>query len=101
MNSNDAAKSCYDPNRSLLHATASHAALMVPPHAYLEQLSAPSAHGNDDSRVTLSLGTPQAAPEGARLLYEGPLPEGTPCRLSIDAGTRWLIIPNHLSLQYS
>ena len=58
---------------------AADAALIAPLLPWLGELSVPPpAPGAVDFRATIARETPQAVPGDARLLYEGPLPEGTP-----------------------
>lgn len=76
--------------------------LIAPLLPYLGEMSSPPApRAAADFHVAIARETPQEAPDGARLLHDGPLPEGTPCRIGMEQGRRWLVIPDRLSLQFS
>jgi hypothetical protein len=102
MSARDAGERWFDLNGALLHLSAPDSALIDPLLPYLDALSAPPAPDADAFHITFARGAPQAVPSGARLLYDGPLPEGTPCRISLDGdGRRWVEVPERLCLRLS
>jgi hypothetical protein len=91
----------FDLNGALVRIETSDAGLIAPLLPYLGELgSAPQAEAAA-FHVTIARGRPQEVPSAARLLNDGRLPEGTPHRLSVDGDTRWLIVPDRLSLRFS
>jgi hypothetical protein len=92
----------FDLNGALVRIEASDAALLAPLLHYLNGLSGSPAPSAAAFHVTIAHGTPRHPPSDTRLLYDGAFPERTPCRLSVEEdGTRWLLVPDRLSLRYS
>jgi hypothetical protein len=102
MSASGAGERWFDLNGALLHLSAPDSALIDPLLPYLDPLSVPPAPDAKAFHIVLERGTPSAVPADARLLYDGPLPEGTPCRISLDGdGRRWVVVPERLSLHFS
>jgi hypothetical protein len=92
----------YDLNGALVRIEVSEAALLAPLLSYLNELGGSPAPRTGVFHVTIARGVPLAAPRGAELLYDSSLPERMPCHLSQETdGTRWLLVPDRLSLRYS
>jgi hypothetical protein len=101
MITRDTVEHRFDLNGTIMAIAAPDAALITPLLGYLGELSTAQVPGTVDFQVTIARGAPQAAPGDARLLFDGPLPEGTPCRISMDGDWRWALVPDRLSLHYS
>jgi hypothetical protein len=101
MKHHDPAERWFDLNGVWLHVSAEDAALITPLLSYLGELSGQPAPDAATFRLTIARELPQAVPSGARLLYDGPLPEGTPCRMSLDGEWHWVEVPDRLSLRFS
>jgi hypothetical protein len=91
----------FDLNGAPMRVEAPDGALIAPLLPYIGALGAAPQPESAHFHITIARETPQAAPAGARLITEGPLPEGTSHRLSVDGDTRWLVVPDRLSMRYS
>jgi hypothetical protein len=91
----------FDLNGALMRIDAPDAQLVAPLLPYLGPLGSAPQPGTAHFHVTLAWEAPQAAPAAARLINDGPLPEGTPHRSFHDGDTRWLVVPDRLSLRFS
>jgi hypothetical protein len=101
MTTADLVERWFDLNGAPMRVEAPDAALIAPLLPYIGPLGAAPQPESAHFHVTVVRETPQAAPAGARLINDGPLPEGTPHRLSVDGDTRWLVVPDRLSLRFS
>lgn len=93
--------SWYDLNGALLRIDAEDEELEKPLLIYLEELRTSPRSESPAFTFTICRGEPRAEPPTARLLCEGPLPEAPISRLSVEGDTRWFIIPDQISLEYS
>ena len=91
----------YDLIGAFLCSDATDSALEAPLRPYLEGLGTAPRDEPPAFTFIIERGTPGDAPEKARLLFQGPLPEGPDCRMSADGDRRWFVIPDRLSLEYS
>jgi len=91
----------YDLNGILLRIDAEDAALEAPLQIYLEELRTAPRDEAPGFTFIVERGAPHIEPAEARLLCEGPLPDGPNCRMSADGHKRWFIVPDRLSLEYS
>lgn len=93
--------SWYDLNGALLRIDAETADLEKPLLIYLEELRTSSRSEPPAFTFAICRGEPRTEPPTARLLCEGPLPEAPVSRFSAVGDTRWLVVPNRISLEYS
>lgn len=91
----------YDLNGAFLRVDAMDAALEAPLRPYLQALSAAPREEPPEFTFIIERGPPGDAPAEARLLFQGPLPNGPDCRMSADGDKRWFVIPDRISLEYS
>ncbi len=101
MSQEGAVERWFDLNGAPMRVEAPDAALIAPLLPYIGPLGSAPCPGAAHFHVTIVRETPQAAPAGARLINDGTLPEGTPHRLSLDGDTRWLVVPDRLSVSFS
>src|SRR5262245_40420555 len=98
MIASDAAERWFDFNGARVCIASSDPALIAPLFAWLEELSVPPPPGAGGFIVRVTRETPQGPPREAHLLHDGPLPEGTLCRIYKDGDTRWLVVPERLAM---
>lgn len=91
----------YDLNGAHLRVDAADAELVEPLAVYLDDLRIERRGGAPAFTLVVERGAPRCEPANAELLCEGPLPEASVCRISVEADSRWLVIPDRLSLEYS
>jgi hypothetical protein len=91
----------FDLNGTRMRIEASDTGLIAPLLPYVGEMGSAPQPGAADFHVIIARETPVAAPGSARLLHDGPLPEGPPSRLSVEGDTRWLVVPDRLSLRSS
>lgn len=91
----------YDLNCGLLRIDAEDASLEEPLAVYVEELRIAKRAEAPAFTFEIARGAPATPPAGAKVLFEGPVPEAELCQLSDHAGSRWFYIPDQVSLEYS